>query len=361
MADRSTNSGAPDFVIHGRPHLMSSYHRHNDIEINYLERGSMTYLFSRGRREVPEGGFAVFWAMFPHRVVTVDDDTSFYCLHIPLARFLQWRLPAEFVGDVLHGNIVVDRSPSIAAVDQARFPLWYDELSEAQSPTSGRRSSSRSRRACVRREWRRRCAASMAPAQRRSRPDPVGTDKLGGMTAFIAERYTEDVTPLPMSPYTLGLHPKYAMSLFPQGVRGHDDGRICHATSHLTRPAICWRRQISRSSTRPSMPALAQSVSAFYDAFARVCRCTPSQFRKTSDWVAFDPDVDSRCLIFLISRCSDGGFESGENWNRNFSNAMWIFANINHNGTYFRMLRSYVLIIDDRAGFAQRHIFVGPR
>jgi len=272
MAHRSTDSGAPDVVIHGRPYLMSSYHRHNDIEINYLERGSMTYLFSRGRRQVPEGGFAVFWAMFPHRVVTVDDDTSFYCLHIPLARFLQWRLPAEFVGDVLHGNIVVDQSPAIAAVDRVRFPLWYQDLSEAlpeQRQTVFLEIEARLRRVATSMRGVNGVSASISAA-------PAGTDKLGGMTAFIAERYTEDVTPADVAQH-VGLHPKYAMSLF----RKAFDMTV---VEYLTQLRISHAQRLLATTDLKivdlAIDAGFGSTSQFYEAFSRVAGCTPTAFRE---------------------------------------------------------------------------------
>ena len=267
------------WAIHGRPWLMSAYHRHNDIEINFLERGTMSYLFSRGRCDVPEGAFAVFWAMFPHRVVTVDDDTSFYCLHIPLGAFLQWRLPQDLVADVLHGNIVVDRTPSTVAVDMAQFPLWYDDLSHGdidKAETVHLEISARLQR--VGQSMRRTEGASigLTPTQSATRPPIMGeSDKLGRMTSFIAERYTEEVTPADVAEH-VGLHPKYAMSLFRKAfdmtvVEYVTQLRISHAQRLLA--------TTDRKIVDLAIDAGFGSISQFYDAFARVCRCTPSEFR----------------------------------------------------------------------------------
>lgn len=261
------------FAIHGVPGLMTSYHRHNDIEINFLERGAMSYLFSRGHCEVPEGTFAVFWAMFPHRVIKIDPDTLFYCLHIPLSTFLQWRLPGEIVGEVLHGNIVVDQTPSTAAADYAHFPVWYDELSEGEPErmdTVHLEVAARMRRAGLSMRRGSGPGASIGLSSGES-----GADKLGMMTAFVAERYTEDVTPGDVAEH-VGLHPKYAMTLFRKAfdmtvVEYVTQLRVSHAQRLL---ATTDMKIVSLA-----MEAGFGSVSQFYEAFARVAKCTPSEFR----------------------------------------------------------------------------------
>ena len=271
MPDESTAS-LSDLVMHCKPGLMSTFHRHNDIEINYLEAGSMTYLFSRGRRHVPQGCFVVFWAMFPHRVVDVEKDTLFYCFHLPLGKFLQWRLPPEFVGEVLHGNIVVDETPAMAAVDQAQFPLWYDELvghDVERRETAFLDIEARLRRVGL-------SMRASASATTSVSMTPTSTDKLGSMTAFIAEQYTDEVTPSDVADH-VGLHPKYAMTLFRKAfdmtvVEYITQLRISHAQRLLATTDL--------KIVDLAMEAGFGSVSQFYDAFTRGCRCTPSQFRQ---------------------------------------------------------------------------------
>jgi AraC-like DNA-binding protein len=257
-------------TIYGRPQVMSNYHRHNDVEINFLERGSMTYLFPRGRRAVPTGSFTVFWAMFPHRVIAVDGDPFFYCLHIPLSRFLQWRLPSELVSEVLHGNIVVDRSPATARVDEAQFPIWHDEVSGGVSErldTVFLEVQARLRRAGL--------SLGQTPTAPGHSSVRAETDKLGAMTAFIAEHYTDDLAPADVAEH-VGLHPKYAMSVFRKAfdmtiVEYVTQLRISHA-----------QRLLATTDMRIVELALEAgfgSISQFYDAFSRICGRTPTAFR----------------------------------------------------------------------------------
>lgn len=261
-------------AMRGRPGLMSNYHRHNDIEVNFLVDGSMTYLFSRGRMTVPAGAFAVFWAVFPHRVITVDDSASFYCLHIPLGVFLQWRLPPEIVGEVLHGNIVVDQTPATTAIDHGQFPLWFDEISQGDPErveTVFLEIQARLRRASLSLRRHGREIDTTAPPLALL----AGSDKLGVMTAYIAERYTENVTPAEVAD-RVGLHPKYAMSVFKKAfdmtvVEYVTQLRVSHAQRLLATTDL--------KIVDVALEAGFGSPSRFYEAFSRLCRCTPTRFR----------------------------------------------------------------------------------
>src|SRR5580704_7475208 len=119
--------------LHCRPDVMENYHRHHGIELNFLERGSLTYLFAGTRRTLREGSLAVFWATFPHRVVEVCGDPVFYYLHIPLSTFLQWQLPANLTAAVLGGAIAVDRTAANADIDRVLLPRWHEEISRNES------------------------------------------------------------------------------------------------------------------------------------------------------------------------------------------------------------------------------------
>lgn len=260
-------------TIHGAPGLMPSFHRHNDIEINFLERGSMTYRFSRGRRHVPELSLAVFWAMFPHRVVELEGDPLFYCLHIPLGVFLRWRLPPDIVSEVLHGNIVVDRTPSTARADMAQFPIWHEDIAGGipeRMDIVFLELEARLRRAAMSLTQCAGNAASIVPPGR-----PGESDKLASMAAFIAERYTDDVPPADVAAH-VDLHPKYAMSLF----RKAFDMTI---VEYLTQLRISHAQRLLATTDLKivdiAFDAGFGSTSRFYEAFSAVCGRTPSEFR----------------------------------------------------------------------------------
>ncbi|MGH3147252.1 MAG: AraC family ligand binding domain-containing protein, partial [Rubrobacter sp.] len=77
---------------HGRPPVMERYHRHNEVELNYVEEGSVTYVSGARQATVLAGQIAVFWAAIPHRLARREEPTTFYWFTLPLAWFLQWRL-----------------------------------------------------------------------------------------------------------------------------------------------------------------------------------------------------------------------------------------------------------------------------
>ena len=76
---------------------------HNEIELNFLETGSVTYLFGGRKTIVDAGRLTVFWAAIPHQVIDYGNETAYYVATIPLPWFLQWRLPDHFVQPLLQG------------------------------------------------------------------------------------------------------------------------------------------------------------------------------------------------------------------------------------------------------------------
>jgi hypothetical protein len=46
--------------LHQSPGVMPESHRHMEVELNFVESGSMTYLSANGLQSVPMGGFVVF-------------------------------------------------------------------------------------------------------------------------------------------------------------------------------------------------------------------------------------------------------------------------------------------------------------
>ena len=67
--------------------------RHNEIELNLLKNGSLTYLFGGERVTVPHGSLIAFWAAIPHQIIGYSGEPEYYVVTLPLAWFLQCRLP----------------------------------------------------------------------------------------------------------------------------------------------------------------------------------------------------------------------------------------------------------------------------
>ena len=78
------------------PTLMPRPDRHNEIELNLLEQGSLIYLLGGQKVTIPAGRLALFWAGIPHRIVGFESKAKYFVMTIPLVWFLQWRLPDAF-------------------------------------------------------------------------------------------------------------------------------------------------------------------------------------------------------------------------------------------------------------------------
>ena len=87
--------------------------RHNEIELNLLRKGSLTYLMGGGMVTIPAGRLAVFWAAIPHQIISSEDDAEYYVATIPLAWFIQCQFPEHFVDAILHARVVRQRWATI--------------------------------------------------------------------------------------------------------------------------------------------------------------------------------------------------------------------------------------------------------
>ena len=80
----------PEFAPYGftcerwEPSLMPRPDKHTEVELNYLERGRLTYLFWGERISVEGGRPALFWATTPHQIVEYEDVTSYMVVTLPL-------------------------------------------------------------------------------------------------------------------------------------------------------------------------------------------------------------------------------------------------------------------------------------
>src|SRR5207248_2009802 len=101
-------------------------HRHNEVELNFLERGSITYLFGKQKIVVSAGQFIVFWAIMPHYIIEVVPETTMHWLTLPPGRFLQWHLPEAITQPVLQGQILWDQKDSQR--EYQIFSQWHQDL-----------------------------------------------------------------------------------------------------------------------------------------------------------------------------------------------------------------------------------------
>ncbi len=112
---------------------MGEAHTHPDIEINFLFEGGFSYLHGGMATRVEAGRFTVLWGGVPHQVLPPGVTDEGIWITLPLAWFLQWRLPNGMHDRVLAGDIV---SASRSAGDRALLERW---LADAESGDPHRR------------------------------------------------------------------------------------------------------------------------------------------------------------------------------------------------------------------------------
>jgi len=272
----------PDFSPYGfscvrwTPTAMPRFDRHNEIELNLLESGRLTYLMGGQRLVVPAGRLTVFWAGIPHQILAFEELVEYFVLTIPLAWFLQWRLPDHFTQPILHGATVVEPDEGGLASDRTRFELWSEDVrtgSEDRCHTSLLEIEARLRRLALS------IAADEKGRSRKKSPalsDQRHLSRAEQMACFIAQNYTQ-----PLTAETIGrhvhLHPNYAMALFQQTfgttlIKYVTEHRLAHAQRLLvtTEELIV---NIAYSSGFGS-------ISRFNEAFRQSFGCTPRAYRR---------------------------------------------------------------------------------
>jgi AraC-like DNA-binding protein len=258
------------------PTLMPRSDRHNEIELNLLEQGSVSYLLGGQKVSIPAGRLALFWAGMPHQIIGFESQAEYFVLTIPLVWFLQWRLPDAFVKAVLHGGLILEPEAGRLASDRIHFQAWLEDVS---APSEERHHIS-----LLEIEARlRRLALTVAPAAsgpRRKHAATVlgqgGLSKAEQMAAFIAQHYAEPIS-IDKIGREVGLHPNYAMNVF-QRAFGTTLGEYVtqHRLSHAQRLLVTTEDLILNIALNSGFG----SLSRFNEAFRQAFGCTPRDYRK---------------------------------------------------------------------------------
>ena len=274
----STNIGRDSVTLglsgwRGQPGLMDRPHRHNEVELNVIEEGTITYLFGGTSMTLTAGRLALFWAATPHRIVELDPTTTLCWLTVPLALVLQWQLPAALTNRILYGRPVVeaDRDPTQATLDAILVRRWLDEVRDG--------GIERRRIALLEIEARvRRLALSLVAEAAFDVVAPAGFGrrvKAERMARFIAEHYTEDLTVGHIA-HTASLHPNYAMHIFRQTFG-------MSVVDYLTHYRVADAQRLLATTDLNVLDVALESgfgsSSRFYAAFRRVCGQAPREYR----------------------------------------------------------------------------------
>jgi AraC-like DNA-binding protein len=281
----SFDPNRPDFEPYGfscvrwTPSPMKRPDHHNEIEVNMLMKGWVTYLFGGRKVRIEGGSLAVFWAAIPHQIVESARD-SYFVATIPFSWFLQCRLPERFVQPLLRGEVLVENLNSgRARHDQDLFAQWETDLQKPSDEVhhivmlemEGRLRRMHGSLALA-------LAASSGAAKSRGRATALHggeLNKVEQIACLIAQRYTEQLTVTEIGK-SVGLHPNYAMGLFKKAFGTTlIDYLTNHRVSHAQRLLATTDEKIVDVAFRSGF----NSISRFNEAFRRVCGCTPREYR----------------------------------------------------------------------------------
>lgn len=275
----------PDFTPYGlscvrwRPSAMRRPDHHNEIELNLLVSGWVTYLLGGRKIRVESGRLAAFWAAVPHQIVDFGPDTGYFVATIPLSWFLQYRLSERMVQTLMQGEVVCEPTAERAAFDEALFTQWERDLASTRTEAKDT--------AMLEIEARLRRLESTLPRlgerKRRQRLalQAGGLNKVEQMACIVAQRYTEPLTVAEIS-RAVSLHPNYAMNLFK---KTFGTTLIDYLTRHRVSHA---QRMLATTDAKVVDIALSSgfnSISRFNEAFRRACGCTPREYRHEHEQV----------------------------------------------------------------------------
>ncbi len=253
------------------PRAMPRADQHDEIELNYLLDGAITYLLAGRHVRVPSRRLVAFWAVAPHQIVEFESDSPYYVLTIPFAWFLKWGLPNQFHMRIINWELVIDTAPAHPERERLMFEQWIrDVQNEELSPAAALEIQARIYR--------------MAKATEESHKSPLNPPavqvesqgKAEQMAAYISRSYENKLT-VPEIAAEVGLHPDYAATLFKKTFG-------TTIVNFITRHRVAHAQRALLSTEDPIISIAGESgfdsLSRFNSAFKQTTGLTPREYRK---------------------------------------------------------------------------------
>ena len=239
--------------------------RHNEIELNWLAAGSLTYLLGGRRTTISAGNVGLFWAAIPHQIVDFGTESPYFVVTIPLTEFLRAGISREFVNRALLGELLIDTA--VDSADGELFAKWEDDL-KSGSPIFERAAQLEVRARLLRMSGRMTSTVNSSV--------PLGLSRADQLACFIAKNYQQPLTSETIAAAN-EVHPNYAMSLFKKTFGTTMTAFVVqHRLSHAQRLLATTDDSI----LNVAMEAGFQSLSRFNEAFKAECGCSPRDYRK---------------------------------------------------------------------------------
>lgn len=250
------------------PRIMARTDRHNEIELNFIKSGSVSYFFRDRIVTVPSGKLAVFWGLIPHKVIAHDTDDYYFVCTIPLSMFLNWRLSESMVNKIFAGEILIDNSEYSGIYEEFMFSIWERDFS---SKTDHLASILEIQARMLRFEGQ---YTVLSPNRLSTSTTATKVEK---MTLYIAHNYTECLTAKEIAEEA-GVTPDYANAIFKKAF-GHSLMRhvMIERINHAQRELLFTNDPISSIALECGF----SSISCFNTAFRNLNNCSPGDYRKS--------------------------------------------------------------------------------
>ena len=267
-SDHLENRGLHAHQHCGDANALGHFHRHNEIEINFLTHGKMVYNLGARVVPLPARALSVFWGGFSHRGVEWEPGSEILVSCIPLDMFLAWGLPREaFVHPLLHGEILCEPEPAAGDGDETSMRRWHADI----------RGSRLLRREASLLEIRARLLRLADSANGARVRFDAAPGCVGKMLQCVAAHYNDPGLSVARIAEHAGVHPNYAMEVFKKtcGVslmRYVSRQRVAHA-----------QRLLGTTGAKVldvAMEAGFGSISQFYHVFQTVIGSAPREYAK---------------------------------------------------------------------------------
>ena len=274
------------WVRRGAPPPMLSMHRHDDVEINLVLDGQLSYLFGGQPLTIRAGEIAVFWAAQPHGLV--DSRTGDMCwLHVPFSMFLSWGLPEAQTAPLFSAQPLITHAPDLAAHISRMADRWGREFAGSEhGDTAGTAPEADDDsaeitlleiQAAVRRVLRASARADPeAPLGAAGAVPAARLRQVSAMAQYVRENHR---APLSVAEIAAAVHlaPSHAMTVFRRtaGVTLGEYVTMC-------RVAEAQRLLLTTSLRITEIADVAGfgSLSSFYQHMSAACGMTPREYRR---------------------------------------------------------------------------------
>ncbi len=130
-AEHSFGLAINNYPENGLDEIQIPFHYHENVELNFVERGSVTYIHCNRVHEIPEGKLGVFWAGYPHKIFSGDENLSMWWITVPLEHFIGWKCSRRFLRRLMQGEIITENEND-PDLDLAQIRRWAVDLREPQ-------------------------------------------------------------------------------------------------------------------------------------------------------------------------------------------------------------------------------------